>query len=284
VPAEDHRAAPARSAESETCTVTWWGHATVDIRLDGVRLVTDPLLRARVGPLHSHGHRPRRPSRTLAVEPALAGVDAVLLSHLHRDHTDLPSLRRVPHRTKVVAPAGAGRVVRRSVRGTVQELPSGSTTEVGPIRVTATPAVHDGRRDRHGPWAEAVGYLVAGSRSVYFAGDTDIFDGMADLPGDDGIDVALLPVSGWGLTLGDGHMGALEAAEAVALLRPRLAVPVHWGTLRIPVAWRARRSHLLGVADRFAELVAERSPGTTVVVPVPGRTIPAPAPTAGRAS
>jgi len=263
---------------SRGCTVTWWGHATVEVRLDGVCLVTDPLLRARVGPLHSRGHRPS----PATAEPTLAGVDAVLLSHLHRDHTDLPSLRRFPRRTRVLAPAGAGRVVRRSVQGTVEELPSGSTTQVGPVRVTATAAVHDGRRDRRGPWAEAVGYLVEGSKTVYFAGDTDIFPGMADLAGDDGIDVALLPVSGWGLTLGDGHMGALEAAEAVALLRPRLAVPIHWGTLRIPVAWRARRSHLLGVADRFAELVAERAPGTTVVVPVPGRPIPAPAPAPGR--
>jgi len=268
---------------SKACTVTWWGHATVEIQVDGVRLVTDPLLRARVGPLHSRGHRPRR-TTSPGTEPALAGVDAVLLSHLHRDHTDLPSLRRFPRSTRVLAPAGAGRVVRRSVRGAVEELPSGSTTGVGQVRVTATPAVHDGRRDRRGPWAEAVGYLVEGSRTVYFAGDTDLFVGMADLPGDAGIDVALLPVSGWGLTLGDGHMGAVEAAEAVALLRPRLAVPVHWGTLRIPVAWRARRSHLLGVADRFAELVAERSPGTTVVVPVPGRPIAEPAPTAGEAS
>ena len=170
------------------------------------------------------------------------------------------------------------------MRGSVEELPSGRTTGVGPVRVTATPAVHDGRRDRHGPQAEAVGYLMTGSSSVYFAGDTDLFAGMADLRGETGIDVALLPVSGWGLTLGDGHMGAVEAAEAVALLRPRLAVPVHWGTLRIPVAWRARRSHLLGVADRFAELVAERSPGTAVVVPVPGRPIPVPAPTVGSTS
>ena len=182
----------ARPAASDGCTVTWWGHATVDVRLDGVRLVTDPLLRSRVGPLHSHGHRPSGPTSRMQTEPALAGVDAVLLSHLHRDHTDLPSLRRFPRRTRVLAPAGAGRVVRRSVRGSVEELPSGRTTEVGPVRVTATPAVHDGRRDRHGPQAEAVGYLVTGSSSIYFAGDTDLFAGMADLRGETGIDVALL--------------------------------------------------------------------------------------------
>jgi L-ascorbate metabolism protein UlaG (beta-lactamase superfamily) len=241
--------------------------------MDGARLVTDPLLRARVGPLHSRGHRPRTGD---PAGPSLGEVDAVLLSHLHRDHTDLPSLRRFPRRTRVLAPVGAARVVRRSVHGPVDELPTGSSTEVGPVRVTATTAVHDGRRDRHGPAAEAVGYLMQGSATVYFAGDTDRFDAMADLSGERGIDIALLPVSGWGLTLGDGHMDAAEAAEAVTLLQPRLAVPIHWGTLRIPLAWRARRRHLLGVAERFAELVAERAPGTAVVVPVPGRPIAGP--------
>src|SRR5215203_718347 len=71
----------------DTSTVTWWGHATVEIRLDGARLVTDPLLRNRVGPLHSLGHRPSRRD-----VDALKSVDGVLLSHLHHDHTDLPSI------------------------------------------------------------------------------------------------------------------------------------------------------------------------------------------------
>jgi len=82
-----------------TSTVTWWGHATVEIRLDGTRLVTDPLLRNRVGPLHSLGHRPSRRD-----VDALTSVDGVLLSHLHHDHTDLPSIRRFGPTTTTVVP------------------------------------------------------------------------------------------------------------------------------------------------------------------------------------
>jgi len=246
--------------------VTWWGHATVEVRLDGVRLVTDPLLRARVGPLHSRGHRPRR----TAAEPALAGVDAVLLSHLHRDHTDLPSLRRFPRRTRVLAPAGAGRVVRRSVRGTVEELPSGSTTGVGPVRVTATAAVHDGRRDRHGPWAEAVGYLVQGSNTVYFAGDTGYYPGLAEIGRRLGpFDLALIPIGGY-MDLPRHHPNHVNPEEAVQLfedVRGRLLVPMHWGTFvlnREPAEEPPARLMAEALRRGLEERMAVLSPGQTI--------------------
>jgi L-ascorbate metabolism protein UlaG (beta-lactamase superfamily) len=248
--------------------VTWWGHATVEIRLDGTRLVTDPLLRNRVGPLHSLGHRPSRRDVDL-----LTSVDGVLLSHLHHDHTDLPSIRRFGPTTTTVVPVGAGPLLRKHARGTVLELAVGAETRFGGVRVEVTPARHDGNRLRHR--AEAVGYLVRGSHTLYFAGDTDEFPEMAGLgAGPGGLDVAILPVSGWGLNLGPGHMDALGAARAVAVLRPRLAIPVHWGTLRIPVAWRLRRQHLLNAAVRFAALVAQLAPATRVAVPVPGVPVP----------
>ena len=255
------------------CTVTWWGHATVEIRMDGARILTDPLLRRRIGPLHSRGHRPGR--REAA--DSLSSVDAVLLSHLHHDHTDLPSVRRLGPRTTTVVPVGAEDLLTRHARGPVVGLAVGSHVPMGGVRIRATEARHEGTRHR-GHAAEAVGYVVSGSRTVYFAGDTEVFAGMADVadatPG--GIDVALLPVSGWGLTLGSGHMDAAAAAQAVRLLRPRIAVPIHWGTLRIPVVWRLRRKHLHGVAEHFAALVAEAAPSTTVVVPEPGAAIEVP--------
>ncbi len=256
------------------CRIVWWGHATVEVRLDGARFVTDPLLRRRVGPLRSTGHRPRSADVGTA---GLGSVDAVLLSHLHRDHTDLPSLRRFPARTRVVGPRGSGRVVHAGTRRRVEELSVGEQARVGSVQVTATWADHDGRRHPRGPVnAQAVGFLLSGSQTVYFAGDTDLFDEMADIGRRPGgrLDVALLPVSGWGLTLGPGHMDAERAAEAVSLLRPRLAVPIHWGTLRVPVVWRSKRELLgPGAAERFATIVAGTSPGTVVAVPVPGRVI-----------
>src|SRR5690606_28842944 len=112
----------------------------------------------------------------------------------------------------------------------VREVAAGEQTEVAGVPIAATPAVHDGRRHPLAAPGEAVGYVVGPpGRRVYFAGDTDIFDGMADLA--DGLDLALVPVWGWGPSLGPGHLDPDAAAAALRLLRPRLAVPIHWGTL-----------------------------------------------------
>ena len=110
------------------CRIVWWGHAAVEVTLDGVRLVTDPLLRRRVGPLHY-----RSPTSVADADGRLS-VDAVLLSHLHRDHTDLPSLPRFPARTRVVVPAGPARWCGAGSRRRVEELAVGEHRRVGSVR------------------------------------------------------------------------------------------------------------------------------------------------------
>lgn len=253
------------------CTITWWGHAAAEIALDGARFVTDPLLRRHIGPLHSAGHRPPRDD--------LAGVDAVLLSHLHRDHTDLPSLARFGASTRVFLPVGAGPLVSRRVHGAVAELRVDESATVGPVTVRALFADHGGRRHRGGPDAGALGYLLTGTRTVYFAGDTDLFLGMRSITGgpvDRRLDVALLPVSGWGLTLGPGHLDPVRAAQALSMLRARIAIPVHWGTLRVPLLWRTRPGRYVTPAAEFAARAATAAPGCRVVVPAPGERVDVP--------
>ena len=192
------------------------GHATVLIELDGVRLLTDPVLRSRIW------HLKRRVSLDM---DQLRDIDAALLSHVHFDHFDRPSLRRLGTDVTVVVPRGA----RRLVRGfkDVREVNVGDQVRVGEVTVEATPAVHDSAR----PMVRAtpsLGFLVSGSRRIYFAGDTDLFDGMSELAGS--LDVALLPVAGWGSKVGIGHLDPLRAAQSLRMLQPRLAVPIHWGT------------------------------------------------------
>ena len=247
--------------------LVWWRHATVRVAVDGTTLLTDPLLTRTVAPLHAPGPRPPVP------DPA--GLDAVLVSHLHRDHLHLPSLRRLGRlhpRVRLLAPAGAARLLR-GVAGPVEELRPGDKVRVGTVTVRATPAVHDPRRHPWGATAEPLGYVVIGSRTVYFAGDTGLFRGMADIadavPG--GLDVALLPIGGWGLTLGPGHLDPERAAEALTLLRPRYAAPVHYGDLRIPVAWRWRRGARESAPERFRAAAARTAPSTSVVVLEAGR-------------
>lgn len=209
----------ASEAVSTADRVTYVGHATVLIELGGRRLLTDPVLRGRL--LHLRRHGPPA-NRQLA-----AGLDAVLLSHLHRDHFDSPSLRRIDRSTRVLLPSGAGRYARRLGFERVTELAAGEVTDVGGVPVAATPAVHDGRRHPAAGPAEAVGFTVGSGPRVYFAGDTDLFPEMSALAG---CEVALLPVWGWGPNLGADHLDPRRAAEALTRLRPRVAVPIHWGT------------------------------------------------------
>jgi L-ascorbate metabolism protein UlaG (beta-lactamase superfamily) len=236
--------------------ITYVGHSTVLIEVDGTRLLTDPVLTRRIGhirriaPPAAHGPRP----------------DAVLISHAHHDHLDLRSLRRVPSDVPLYAPKGTAEVVRRWSSRDVTEVGTGDRFRVGSVEVVAIPAVHDGRRFPVGPPLPAVGYLVAGSARVAFYGDTDVFDGMNALAED--LDVALLPVWGWGPRVGPGHMDPERAAQAAALLEPRIAVPIHWGTLAGPrVWWRADPGM---PARRFAELVAAQAPGVTTHILAPG--------------
>jgi L-ascorbate metabolism protein UlaG (beta-lactamase superfamily) len=243
--------------------VTYVGHATVLIELDGVRLLTDPVLGAWVGPLRRRGPLPPG--------GVAEGLDAVLISHLHRDHTDLPSLRRVAPGVPLIVPAGTRAFFEARRFRDVIELAPGRSHRLGPVTVTATPADHELGR---GVEAEPVGFVVEGSRRLYFAGDTDLFDGMGAL-GD--LDLALLPVWGWGPTLGPGHLDPERAARAAALLAPRLAVPIHWGTL-YPVGLAGLRPRPLSEPPReFAARVRALAPRVEVVIAAPGATVAFPA-------
>ena len=244
--------------------VTWLGHATVVVRLGATTLVTDPVLRQRLQHLRRHGPPPAVPEH----------VDAVLVSHAHHDHLDLPSLRLLGTVGLVVVPRGAGRALRRVPARSVVEVAVGDEQRVGDVLVRAVRAVHDGRRAPRRHPSEALGFVLEhAGRRVYFAGDTELFDGLADAVGPGRLDVALLPVWGWGPSLGPGHMDPEQAARAAALLRPRVAIPIHWGTL-LPLGLHRRHARLLHEpgAD-FARHVARLAPEVDVRLVRPGETV-----------
>jgi L-ascorbate metabolism protein UlaG (beta-lactamase superfamily) len=245
--------------------ITWIGHATAFIELGGVRLLTDPLLRSRLGHLRRHGPPP---------DPALLrDVDAVLISHLHFDHLDIPSLRRLSPDVRLLVPHGAGGFLHRQGFPHAEELAVGEVAHVRGVAIAAVPAVHDRRRRPYagGPAADAIGFVVDGR--VYFAGDTDLFAEMAELHG---TDVALIPVWGWGPSLGEGHLDPPAAARATALVQPRVAIPIHWGTFYPRGLARYKRHRLTDPPHEFAAGVAQLAPDVDVQVLSPGESLALP--------
>jgi len=239
--------------------ITWWGHATVAIADEGTTILTDPLLRDRL----AHLRRRRGPT------PRPAAPDAVVLSHLHPDHCDLVSLRALPGSTRLVVPEGAGEFLHGKLGGRdITELAVGAEVTVGTLRVRAVPARHDGARLPHSSVrAAAVGYKIIGSRTAWFAGDTGLFDEMRDIGP---VDVALVPVWGWGWTLGPGHLDPRRAAEVLRLVDPDLAVPIHWGTLWPVGCAKVRPDRFALPGEEFAAEAARTAPRTDVRVLAPG--------------
>jgi L-ascorbate metabolism protein UlaG (beta-lactamase superfamily) len=110
----------------------------------------------------------------------------------------------------------------------------------------------------------ALGYLIRGSHQIYFAGDTDLFEGMATLA--PRLDLVLLPIWGWGPSLGPGHLDPRRAAEALRLLQPLLAVPIHWGTYAPLGFGRLQTAMLTDPVTEFRRHAAELAPEVEVRV------------------
>lgn len=256
-------AAPAEKRGPAHGRITFLGHSTLLIEVDDLRILTDPVLRDGVGPV-------RR--QTKAILPELfADLDAVFISHGHHDHLDLPSLRAIPGRPTVIVPRGFGAMVAKMDLGPIEEVEPGDRLTIDRVHFEVVAALHSGRREPFGPEGPAIGCVIRGSRQVYFPGDTDIFGGMDPLAGT--LDVALLPVWGWGPNIGPGHMDPERAAQATALLRPRLAVPIHWGTFYPAGLKHVVPEPLATPGPRFVAAAARLAPDVPVRVLVPGESI-----------
>jgi L-ascorbate metabolism protein UlaG (beta-lactamase superfamily) len=260
---------PARAgALPQGTRVLFLGHASTVIEMDGVRLVTDPVLRRLVGPLY------RRVPRPLA--GPLVDPDAILISHLHLDHYDPRSLRLFRRDTPVLAPVGAGLSLRWRGFKEIHEVTPGERLRIGSLEIVATVAKHRGTRHPLAARTPSLGYVVSGSHSVYFAGDTGFFSGIADV-WPERLDVALLPIAGIGPLMPEfKHMSPRDAVRAMEVLRPRLVVPIHWGTYHLPgtALFRFGPDVHRRAPFVFKAQAAALEPDVHTVVLRPGETLP----------
>ncbi len=182
---------------------------------------------------------------------------------MHADHLHLTSLPLVAPDAALVVPRGAAKLIHQDSGAAYSdrcvEVAPGNQVRIGALDITAVTADHDGRRL---PWSSyagpALGYRVEGSPSVWFAGDTDLYDGLAAEVGP--VDLALIPVGGWGPSLGPGHLDPVRAAEAVRQVGARMAIPVHFGTFwPIGCDW-VRPELFLPPGERFKTAMAEVDP------------------------
>jgi len=214
-------------------SLTWIGHSTFLVRMDGVTFLTDPIFSERASPVSFAGPKRLVPPGVPLDE--LPPIDFVTLSHDHYDHTDLPSIAALARRgTRFIAGLGMGDLVR-AAGGEAVELDWGESVQMGAVRVHCVPAQHFSGRSIAGNgrrlWA---GWVIEGpTRRFYHAGDTGYFDGFRALRERFGrIDVAALPIGAYepAAIMRFVHLDPEQAVRAALDLEAGHVVAMHWGT------------------------------------------------------
>ena len=235
--------------------VTWLGHSTVLIELDGKRVLTDPVFGNRVGPASFIG--PKRFHEVPAELEELPAIDCVVLSHDHFDHLCAPTMRRLARmNVPIVTSLGVGaRLERYGLDpARITELDWHESTEVAGVRFTATPAQHFSGRSLGGRnrtlWSS---WVIAGERhKVFFSGDTGLTDEFLEIGKRHGpFDLTMLEIGAFHPSWGTIHLGPEHALDAFAMLGGGTLLPVHWGTFSLGFhAWDAPGEELLALAPR----------------------------------
>ena len=220
-------------ARPEELAVTFIGHASFFIQIGGLKLLIDPVFSDRLVLIR----RLRRPGVLIRDLPP---IDAVLLTHAHMDHLDIPSLRRIIRHTfrmsgrapVVIVPEGVEDLVSRLGFESVQSMRWWGSRRLRQVEVTMTPAQHWGARMLRDSHRGFGGYLLRnGSHSLYHSGDSGYFEGFREIGNRAAPQVALLPIAAY---KPDGfrrvHTSPEDALRAFHDLRAECMIPMHYGT------------------------------------------------------
>lgn len=248
--------------------VTWLGHSTLLIEIDGKRVLTDPVWGERTSPLTHFGptrfHPPPLPWGEL---PSL---DAIVISHDHYDHLDAPTIAALRDSSvRFIVPLGIGGHLEYwgIPRSRITELDWWQNARVGELEIVSTPSRHFSGRGLARDKTLWTGFALLGPRHrVYYSGDTSMFPGFREIGERLGpFDLTMIEAGAYNALWADVHLGPEQAVEAHVLVRGKRLIPVHWGTFNLALhAWTEPPERVL---------VAARKKGVDVAVPRPGESV-----------
>jgi len=217
---ESCRSVPACIKQSR---LTWVGHATYLLQIDGINILIDP----NWAMWHGIFKRVRQPGLRLEELPK---IDLVLVSHAHQDHLHLKSLEAVAQGQPILMPHGCSGIVRRLDLQPI-EMNWWDDFQFAGLRFTFTPAKHWGARYVHDVHRGFGGFMIEGSkRTIFHCGDSAAFDGFAEIGNRFNINLALMPIGAYDAPSGrEVHMNPEEALEAFVTLGAERMTPMHYG-------------------------------------------------------
>jgi L-ascorbate metabolism protein UlaG (beta-lactamase superfamily) len=250
--------------------LTWLGHSTVLLQIDGTRVLIDPLFAERASPVTLMGPKRFHPAPLCAAD--LPELDAIAISHDHYDHLDMATVQALARHSDVpfIVPLGVGAHLERwgIPQQRIVELDWWEEVQIGELTLASTPARHfSGRGLLNRCSTLWTSWTFIGRRHrVFFSGDTGFFGGFTDISKAYGpFDLAMIEIGAYHPHWGQIHMGPQNAIRAFEMLEANFLVPIHWGTFDLGVhEWR-------DPIRTFVDLARERN--VRWAAPMPGASV-----------
>jgi|GEM_PF-1005571 len=237
---------------SERNSITWIGHATFLLQMDGVNIITDPMYSDYILLFVKRHYEPGVKFENLPL------IDVIAISHEHYDHMDDKTLLRFAKTIPALVSEGNGCRLERLGFRHIHEMKWWESIRIGNIKITAVPAKHGGSR--------CSGFIFEGSDTVFFAGDTALFEGFEEIGRRFEVDIALLPIGEYRSAVNffgmneklrkSVHMGPPDIPKATEMLGCKIAVPMHHGTFDI-MGWMSVGIH--GPVEHLQQIIKEKS-------------------------